>query len=144
MDEQAILKDLVAGWVSLGVQFASDAPDVSALYIYVSSEQGAVFPEIFFEQGGQVLYPSDVQGADTSVDRIRRMHGLQFEDLRKAEARLDEVGVPRPTEYRVYYEPATRKLDVQLSREPVYANDPSKSPEFGLSYWIGDRAPRLY
>ena len=144
MDEQSILDDLIKGWVSLGVTFASDAPGVTALYVYVSSEQGSVYPEIFFEQDGHVLYASDVQGTDIDRERIHRMHGLQFEGLQAAEKRFDEIGVPRPTEYRIYYERATRKLDVQLSRELIYANEPSKVPEFGLVYWIGDRAPRLF
>ena len=144
MDEQQILNDLVSSWVSLGMQFAGDAPNVTAFYIYVSSEQGAVFPEIYVEQDGTVLHPSDVQGTDTAHERVGRMHRLQFDDLRVAEQRFDEIGVPRPTEYRIYFEPATRKLDVQLSRELIYANHATKMPEFGIVDWIGDRAPRPF
>ena len=35
-------------------------------------------------------------------------------------------------------------LDVQLSRELIYENDPVKIPERGIEYWLGDRAPKLY
>ena len=44
----------------------------------------------------------------------------------------------------MYYEPKSRKLDVQLSRELIYENDPVKIPERGIAYWLGDRAPKLF
>ena len=44
----------------------------------------------------------------------------------------------------MYYEPKSRKLDVQLSRELIYENDPVKIPEHGIEYWLGDRAPKLF
>jgi hypothetical protein len=144
MDEQSILHDLIHGWVSLGKSFAGNAPDVTALYIYVSSERGYAYPDIYFEQDGKVVYASKLQGTDASHDRVGRMHRLQFDDLEAAEKKFDEIGVPRPTEYRVYHELATGKLDVKLSREVIYADDPEKMPEFGIVDWIGDRAPRLF
>lgn len=144
MEEQAILDDLVSDWVSLGVTFVGDAPGVTALYVYVSSELGVVHPELFVEQDGRVLYPSDVTGTDTSIERITRLHDLQIADLRAAERRFDELAIPRPTEYRVYYEPGTGKLDVALARELVYAHDENRDPIEGIVDWIGDRAPRLY
>ncbi|MEZ3160278.1 hypothetical protein AB1K54_06960 [Microbacterium sp. BWT-B31] len=143
MSEQEIIHDLVSSWVSLGLEYVAAAPNVSALYIYVSSELGSVYPEIFFEQNGRVLYPSDVEGTDTTIARIRSVHRFQFEDLQAAERQFDAAGVSRPTEYRVYYEPSTRKLDVQVSRDLIYANDDSKVPERGIEYWLGDRAPML-
>ena len=142
--EQEIIEDLISKWVSLGLEFAAGAPGVTALYIYVSSELGSVYPEIFFEQDGEIRYSDSVVGADTSDHRIYGFHKLQFEDLREAQDQFDAAGVPRPTEYRVYYEIATRKLDVQLSRELIYANDPVKIPELGVQDWLGDRAPRLF
>jgi hypothetical protein len=144
MSEQDIIQDLVSKWVSLGLEFAGSAPGISVIYVYVSSERGSIYPEIVFEQNGAIVYPGDVTGTDTSEQRVRSIHRLQFEDLQAAEKRFDEIGVPRPTEYKVYFEPATRKLDVQLSRELIYANDPVKIPEHGIRDWLGERAPQLF
>ena len=144
MDEQTILNDLISNWVSPGLQYVGDAPGVTAVYVYVSSEPGSVYPSIFFEQHGKVLYPSHVEGTDTSHDRVFRMLDLELQDLYEAQQRFDEIGVPRPTEYRVYYEIPTGKLDVQLSREIIYDDHPTKAQEDGIIYWLGDRAPRLY
>lgn len=143
-DEAAILNDLISSWVSLGVEFATGAPDVTTIYVYVSSERGSIYPEIVFEQAGQIRYPSDLAGVDAGVERVRSIHRLQFEDLRAAEARFEAAGVPAPTEYRVTYETATRTVDVQLSRELIYADDPVKVPEQGIRDWLGPRVPDLF
>jgi hypothetical protein len=143
-DEAAILQDLFAKWISLGVEFADGAPGVSAIYVYVSSERGSVYPEILFEQDGQIRYPSDVVGVDAGVERVRSIHKLQFEDLRAAEAQFEAAGIPAPTEYRLTFDTGTRALDVQLSRKLIYANDPVKVPEQGVADWFGDRAPALF
>ncbi|MEZ3161787.1 hypothetical protein AB1K54_14800 [Microbacterium sp. BWT-B31] len=144
MSEQAILHDLVSSWVSLGLEFAAGAPGVSALYIYVSSERGSIFANVYYEQDGIVTFPDDLVGAKTSSERVGQLHDFQFEDLLRAERQFAEENVPAPTEYKIYYEPATRKLDVQLSRDLIYANDLDKIPERGIEYWLGDRAPKLF
>ncbi|WP_270352196.1 hypothetical protein [Microbacterium testaceum] len=144
MTEQQILDDLVSSWVSLALEYAQGAPDLTTIYIYVSSERGSVYPEMFFEQGGEIRYPSDVVGVDTGVERVRSVHRFQFEDLRAAEAKFSEIGVPQPTEYRITFDVATRRTDMSLSRELIYANDPVKVPERGLQYWLGDRAPQPF
>jgi len=59
------------------------------------------------------------------------------------EAEFTEAGVPLPTDYRVYYEPASGKLDVQLSRVIKYANDPIKTSSHGPEDWL-DRLPKVY
>jgi len=144
MSEQDVLNDVVSDWVSLGLQFVGDAPGVTGIYVYVSSEPGSVYPAMFVEQHGKVLYPSHVVGTDTSHARVLRMLDLVIGDLYRAQARFDELGVPRPTEYRVHYELPSGRLDVQLSRELIYDGHPTKGPEDGIIYWLGDRAPRLY
>ena len=144
MSEQEILQELVSAWVSLGLEYSAGAPDVTAMYVYVSSERGSVFPNIYFEQRGVVVTPGKLAGVATSFDRVGQMHRLQYEDLKRAQAKFAEAGIPAPTEYKIYYEPQTKKLDVQLSRELIYANDPDRIPEHGIEYWLGDRAPKLY
>jgi len=143
-NEQAVVEDLVSRWVSLASEFAGDAPEVSAFYIYVSSERGSIYPEVLFEQRGSIVYPKDLEGTDTSIDRIRAVHRFQSEDLQAAEKQFDAAGVPRLTEYRIYFEPATRKLDAKLSRDLIYANSAEKIPEHGVHEWLGDRAPKLF
>ncbi|MDW4572601.1 hypothetical protein R8Z57_07385 [Microbacterium sp. M3] len=144
MSEQAILQELVSAWVSLGLEYANDAPDVSALFVYASSEPSHMYAEFYFEQRGMVVYPSDLAGISISVDRIRRVHDLQIQDLEAAEQKFASAGIPAPTEYKIYYEPSTRKLDVQLSRDLIYTKDEAKTPVRGIEYWLGDRAPKLY
>lgn len=141
--EQEILQELVSKWVSLGLEYANGAPDVSAMYIYASSEHGATFGNIYFEQRGRVIYPDDLEGVPKNMNRLAAMHDFLFQDLFSAEEKFAAEGIPAPTEYRIYYEPQTRKLDVQLSRELIYAGDPERSPIRGIEYWLGDRAPKL-
>ena len=80
---------------------------------------------------------------DTGTQRILQMQKLFVSDLFEAEAEFTEAGVPLPTEYRVYYQHASGKLDVQLSHEIKYANDPIKTSSHGPEDWL-DRLPKLY
>jgi len=141
MTEQEIVNDLVSDWLSLGLSYLGDAPGVTGIYVYVSSEPGSVYPAIFMEQHGTVRYPVHVEGADRTDARIVRMLELMLDDLYRAQARFDELGVTRPTEYRIHYELPSGRLDVQLSRELIYDGHPTKGPENGIIYWLGDRAP---
>jgi hypothetical protein len=141
--EQEILNDLISKWVPLALEYAKGAPDVSAVYIYASSEDGNRSANAFFEQGGQTHYPSKLQGVETGPQRILQMQKLLVSDLRDAQAEFTDAGVPLPTEYRVHYEPASGKLDVQLSHEIKYANDPIKTSSHGPEDWL-DRLPKLY
>lgn len=142
--EQQVLDELVAGWIELALEYGEGAPGLTAVYIYVSSERGSVFPEIVFEQRGELRYPSDLAGVDTGVDRVRGIHRLQFEDLRLAEGRFAEIGVTPPAEYRVVYDTASRRSSVAISRELIYANDPRRVPEHGPREWLGERLPATF
>jgi|GEM_PF-1686347 len=141
--EQEILNDLISKWVPLALEYAKGAPAVTAVYIYASSEEGNQSANAFFEQGDQTRYPSKLQGVETGTQRILQMQKLLVSDLFDAEAEFTEAGVPLPTEYRVYYEPASGKLDVQLSHEIKYANDPIKTSSHGPEDWL-DRLPKVY
>ncbi|MFT4051403.1 MAG: hypothetical protein QM677_04040 [Microbacterium sp.] len=144
MTEQEILNDFVSKGVSLGLEYARGAEGVTALYVYAAYEEGEAYAEVFFEQAGRVLYPSDVRGVDNSESRIRQIHALQFQDLLEANDAFERAGVPLPTEYRIYYETGTGTLDVQISREIKFANHPTKIMEQGIEDWLGDRAPKLF
>ncbi|MDQ1131038.1 hypothetical protein [Microbacterium sp. SORGH_AS_0888] len=143
-NEAQILQDLFSKWVSIGLEYAGAAPDVRALYIYASCEGGAIFANVYYDQGGTVIFPDDLKGGEASTARVRAMQRFLREDLSAANKEFDGAGIPRPTEYKVYYEPSTRKLDVQLSRELIYENHPTKIPERGIEDWLGDRAPKLF
>lgn len=125
--EQEILNGLISNWVSLGSEYAKGAPDVSAVYVYASSEEGHRYANAFFEQGDKPCYPDDLQGESVDPNKILPMQKLLVGDLRDAQAEFLEAGVPLPTEYRVHYEIAGGKLDVQLPHETKYANDPVKT-----------------
>ena len=110
--EQEILQELVSAWVSLGLEYSAGAPDVTAMYVYVSSEHGYIFANIYFEQRGIVVFPDDLEGVVNSTERVHHLHKLQFDDLKQAQAEFTAAEIPAPTEYKIYYEPQTRKLDV--------------------------------
>jgi len=143
--EQAIPHDLASKWVSLGLEYISGTEGVNAIYVYAASEvPGVTYVGIAFDKDGEIQYPEPVRGGGPeAIDLSGRMLDILFEDLYEAQRRFDEVGVPQPTEYRVYYEIATRKLDVQLSREIIYGGS-DYTPDFdGFTLWLGDRAPKL-
>ncbi|MDQ1131026.1 hypothetical protein [Microbacterium sp. SORGH_AS_0888] len=142
-NEAAILQDLFSNWISLVLEYSQGAPDLRAVYLYASSEQGTRYVNVCFDQGGTVVRPRSIQGIDTDLSRVSQMMSLFFDDLAAAEKSLSNVNSPAPTEYRVYYEPSTRKLDVQLSRELIYTNHSTKVPSEGIQDWLGDRAPKL-
>lgn len=141
--EREILTDLISKWVPLALEYAKGAPDVTAVYIYASSEEGHTYGNTFFEQNGLVNYPDDLIGVDASNQRVGQMQRLLQADLFDAETEFTEAGAPLPTEYRVYYEPASGKLDVQLSHEIKYADDPIKTSSHGPEDWL-DRLPKLH
>jgi hypothetical protein len=145
VSEQEVVEGLVSKWVSLALEYASGAPDVRALYIYAASENpGASYVNVVFDQSGALVYPTDLAGVDNSIARASQVQDIFLDDLFAAEPDFEALGVPAPTEYRVYYEPSTRKLDTQLSRETIYG-DSDKTPSFdGFEMWLGARAPKLY
>ncbi|MFF8186708.1 hypothetical protein ACF044_05550 [Microbacterium sp. NPDC016588] len=143
--EQEILRDLISKWVSLGLEYISGTEGVRAVYVYAASEvPGVTYVGIAFDKDGEIQYPEPLRGGGPeAINLSARMIDILFEDLEEAQRRFEEVGVPQPTEYRVYYEIATRKLDVQLSREIIYGGS-EYTPGFdGFKLWLGDRAPKL-
>ncbi|MBZ4488098.1 hypothetical protein LQ938_11510 [Microbacterium sp. cx-55] len=142
--EAEVLQDLLSKWISIALEYAGSAPDVRAVYIYASSERGSSFVNAYFDQAGVVVFPEDLKGTDTSKNRIRQVQRFLTEDLFEAEDRFKAANIPRPTEYRVYYESATKKLDSQLSRDEQYGDDTDRTPIRGIEYWLGGRAPKLY
>ena len=141
--EQEILNDLISNWISLGLEYAKGAPEIAGIYVYASSEEGESYANFLFEQGGQVCYASNLRGVASDGRRVLQMQRLQLDDLERAETEFAGAQVPLPTEYRVYYEPATKKLDVQLSREIKYANHPFKTSVHGPEDWL-DRLPKVH
>lgn len=142
--EAEILRNLFSNWISLALEYASGAPDVRAVYVYASSEGASSFTNVYFDQAGTVVSPGKLAGVDAALSRVGQVQDLLTADLFAAEDALKAADVPPPTEYRVYYEVATRKLDSQLSRELIYSNDADRIPERGIEYWLGDRAPKLF
>jgi hypothetical protein len=128
----------------MGLEYAGSAPDLRALYVYASSERGSSFANVYFDQAGSVVFPEDLNGTDTSQNRIRQVQRFLSEDLFEAEGKFTAANIPRPTEYRVYYEPSTEKLDTELSRDEKYSGGSHRSPIHGIEYWLGNRAPKLY
>ncbi|WP_295779826.1 hypothetical protein [uncultured Microbacterium sp.] len=141
--EKDILQNLFEKWVSLAQEYVGDAPDIRAVYVYASSERGMTVVNAYFDQGGTVVHPGRVEGIETDTRRVGQMQDLLTEDLFDAEDALAAAGVPRPTEYRVYFVPSTKMLDVELAREEQYAGADDRSPIRGIEYWLGDRAPKL-
>jgi hypothetical protein len=142
--EQQILQNLVSGWVSVALEYAEGAPDLRAIYVYVSSERGMSFANAYFDQAGDVVMPTKLAAAGASTARASQLQDLLQDDLFAAEGAFEAAGVPAPTEYRVYYQPDTRHLEVDVSREVKYADDPTKTPLDGIGDWLGERAPRLF
>lgn len=143
--EQEILRDLISKWVSLGLEYISGTQGARAIYVYAASEvPGVTYVGIAFDKDGEIQYPTRARGGgQEAIELSGKMIDLLFADLYEAQRRFDEVGVPQPTEYRVFYEIATRKLDVQLSREIIYGGS-DYTPGFdGFRLWLGDRAPKL-
>jgi hypothetical protein len=142
--EQLIVNELVSKWLSLGREFAAGAGDLRGIYVYAVSEEGESYGEIFFDQAGFIDYPGRLKGVEIDVDRVGRLHHLLFEDLFAAEEEFRRLGVPIPTEYRIFCEMPSGRLDVQLSRELKYANHPTKIMENGPRDWLGERVPDVF
>ena len=143
--EQAILHDLVSKWVSLGLEYISSTEGIDAIYVYAASEvPGVTYVGIAFDKDGEIQYPEPLRGGGPeAINLSASMIDILFEGLEEAQRGFEEVGIPQPTEYRVFYEIATRKLDVQLSREIIYGGS-DYTPDFdGFRLWLGDRAPKL-
>ncbi|WP_270352197.1 hypothetical protein [Microbacterium testaceum] len=141
--ESDILAGLFTAWTALAEEFVAGAPDVRALYIYASSERGMTVANLYVDQRGSVRHPGRVDGIPGDTARVSRLQDLLTEDLFDAEDALSAAGIPRPTEYRILFDPVTRALDVQLSHDEQYAADDGRSPIRGVEYWLGDRAPTL-
>lgn len=140
--EQAILSELVEEWVGVGLEFVRDAPNVERLYFYASSELGVTYLNLHVDQDGEVRHLEHVTGGGDR-SRVRGVHQAMGSDLRAAEAAFVAASIPPPTEYRIAYTPATRGLDVELSREIKYPLDGEKHPMVdGFADWLGDRAPK--
>ncbi|WP_029146114.1 hypothetical protein [Microbacterium luticocti] len=146
MSEEAIIYDFVSKWVSLAKEYLADAPDVRALYLYGSHERLGRSEQIYsaplYDQGGIIRLPGDVTGTDSSIAIQRQVLTLMNDDLAEATSAFDAAGIPAPTEYRVYYELPTGKLDVQLSRETRFLGNDDLIQADGVELWLGDRAPR--
>ncbi|MDQ1123114.1 hypothetical protein [Microbacterium trichothecenolyticum] len=143
--EQAILHDLISKWISLGVEYISGTEGVEAIYIYAANEvPGATYVGIAFEKDGEIDYPARARGGGAQATNLSgQMIELLLEDLGEARRKFENIGVPSPTEYRVFYEIATRRLEVRLSRETIYRGS-NKAPSVdGFTMWLGDRAPKL-
>jgi len=143
-NESAVLQTLFESWISLALEYAHGAPHLGGIYLYASSERGMRFANVYYDQGGTIKHPGDVQGIDGTRARIRHVQNLLVDELLSAEKELATINIPKPTEYRVHFDPPTRKLDVQLSREDIYGANSDRSPIHGIEYWLGDRAPTLY
>ncbi|WP_131798082.1 hypothetical protein [Clavibacter tessellarius] len=139
MSEQDVIQGLINSWVLLGLEYAQGAQGVTALYLYAGSEPNHQYANIFFEQDGQVLYPSKLSGVDVHPHRMLDMQKCMIEDLIQAEVAFRELAVPCPTEYRITYEPGPGRLDVQLSREVKYADHPVKTLQSGPEDWLVGR-----
>ena len=89
------MRELVSAWVSLGLEYSAGAPDVDAIYIYASSENGSLFANIYFDQGGTVSYPGRLTGIQANAARVSQMQDLLFEDLLRAEDHSLRSASPR-------------------------------------------------
>ncbi|WP_402841743.1 hypothetical protein [Microbacterium sp. GXS0129] len=145
MSEQLILNDLVSKWVSLTREYVGAAPDVSAYYLYGLHERigtgGRLFSVPLFEQKGAIVWAGRLVGAENSIERQQSVLRLMNEDFSGATAAFDSEGIPAPTEYRIYYEPGSGKLDAQLSREVRYYGTTETTPLDGVKAWLGTRMP---
>ncbi|MDI9891453.1 hypothetical protein [Microbacterium sp. IEGM 1404] len=143
--EQEILRDLISKWISLGLEYISGTEGVRAIYIYAANEvPGSTYVGIAFDKDGEIQYPARARGGGSQATNLSaHLIKLLFEDLAEARHSFEETGVPPPTEYRVYFEIGTRKLDVQLSREIIYRGTGKAPSVDGFTLWLGDRAPKL-
>ena len=146
MSEPEVLNRLFGAWISLALEYGRGASDIRGVFIYASSERsgtsGQMFANAYFDQAGDVVAAIDVHSPGSSPDRAVRVQQLLLDDLQAAEAAFHEEGIPAPTEYRVFFEPATRRTEVELSREIKYRGSADLSPRHGIRYWLGDRAPK--
>ena len=145
--EQRILNDLITKWVSLAREYIADAPDIRAFYLYGSHERegnsGQIFADVLFDQAGEVRFKSRIAGGSTEMSRMRNLLRLLTSDLMEATSAFDAAGIPAPTEYRVYYEPQSGKLDVQLSRKIRFLGNDELTQSDGFRLWLGSRTPEL-
>jgi len=144
MDQGAILDDLIQKWVSLGLEYADGAPDLTKIYICGASERDSAYANMFFEQRGSVVYANELEGVDAGRERAVAVQRFLLEDLKAAETRLREVGAAIPTRYRVTYDTVIRQLDMQLSYEPLYADHPTKIMEEGAEDWLDGRLRKVF
>jgi hypothetical protein len=142
--EQEIIQELINKWLPLGVEFAEGAAGVVGMYFHAGSELGAKRANIFFDVGDKIVYPGNLKGAQTTRGSVHHMQGLMIEDLLDAERQFKESGIPCPTEYRISYEPAPGRLDVQLHRDLKYHGHPTKGLLDGPVDWLGDRLEEVY
>jgi hypothetical protein len=144
MDQETILNDLIRNWVSLALEYADGAPDLTKIFIYGASERDSAYANMFFEQSGSVVYANELEGVDASRDRAVAVQRFLLNDLKAAETQLRELGAPIPTQYRVTYDTVIRQLDMQLSHEPIYADHPTKIMEQGAEDWLDGRLRKIF
>ncbi|MBF4624020.1 hypothetical protein [Clavibacter sp. VKM Ac-2872] len=142
--EHEIVQIAIEKWISAGLEYAHGAGGVRALYVYIGSELGSAYANVFFEQDGEVLYPSKLKGADASTEKIIELQRYLVDVLDEAEAAFKKSQIPPPTEYRITYEPGSGRLDVQLSREVKYRHHPVKTIQHGPEDWLNGRLEKLY
>jgi hypothetical protein len=138
------IHELVSKWVSLGLDFCESATGVSKMYIYAASELGVKYANIFFEQGGAIIYPDKLKAEGLDHQLIFRMQDLMLEDLNEAEREFRAAGAPCPTEYRITYDLGPRRLDLQMSHEIKYAEHPVKTLEHGPEDWLDGRLEKVF
>ncbi|OUE25171.1 hypothetical protein BFL36_05260 [Clavibacter michiganensis] len=144
MDQEQVLAELIESWVSLGLEYADGAPDLTKMFIYGASERDSAYANMFFEQSGSVVYANELEGVDTSRNRAVAVRRFLLTDLKAAETRLRELRAPVPTQYRVTYDTILRQLDMQLSHELIYADHPTKIMEEGAEDWLDGRLRKIF
>ncbi|WP_086516201.1 hypothetical protein [Clavibacter michiganensis] len=142
--EHEIVQTALDKWVAAGLQYAQGIVGVRVLYVYVGSELGSAYANVFFEQDGEVLYPSKLKSADASTEKIIEPQRYLVDVLDEAEAAFKKSQIPPLTEYRINYEPGSGRLDVQLSREVKYRQHPVKTIQHGPEDWLNGRLEKLY
>ncbi|MBF4623275.1 hypothetical protein [Clavibacter sp. VKM Ac-2872] len=144
LQHETILNDLIQKWVSLGLEYADGAPNLTKIYIYGASERDSAYANMFFEQRGSVVYANELEGVDASRERAVAVQRFLLKDLKAAEVQMHELGARIPTQYRVTYDTVIRQLDMQLSYEPMYAKHPTKIMEEGAEDWLDGRLRKIF
>lgn len=115
-----VLSDAQSEMIAASLEYAGHG--VSEVYVYASTENGAMFFDPFFVVGGEVVGRGKLLNVDTSLLRQRSLVKFGNAQLLRLWEAGAECGRPVPSQLKLHYVVASGSLDAQYEYGPQYSN----------------------